>query len=87
MPPSKLGGTAAKTALDHRDREICAALGPVLREQGLLFVGIDVIAGFLIEVNVTSPTGIQEVNRFDGVKLEARVWDAIEARLAAREAA
>ena len=82
-----VGGTAAKTTLDHRDHEICAALGPVLREQGLLFVGIDVIAGFLTEVNVTSPTGIQEVNRFDGVKLEARVWDAIEARLAAREAA
>jgi glutathione synthase len=82
-----VGGTAAKTTLDHRDREICAALGPVLREQGLLFVGIDIISGFLIEVNVTSPTGIQEVNRFDGVKLEVSVWDAIEAHLASREAA
>ena len=54
------------------------------KEQGLLFVGIDVIGEYLTEINVTSPTGLQEINRLDGVKLEARVWDAIEARLAGR---
>jgi glutathione synthase len=74
------GGTAEKAALDRRDREICEALGPVLQEQGLIFVGIDVIGGYLTEINVTSPTGLQEINRFDGVTLEARIWDAIERR-------
>ena len=82
-----VGGTAQATTLDHREREICAAIGPRLREMGLVFAGIDVIGGFLTEINVTSPTGLQEVNRFDGVKLEARIWDAIDKRLAAREAA
>jgi glutathione synthase len=82
-----VGGTAAKTELDRRDHDICAAIGPTLREQGLVFVGIDVIGGYLTEINVTSPTGLQEMNRFDGVCLEARIWDAIEARLRAREAA
>jgi len=81
-----VGGIAAKAELDHRDHDICAAIGPTLREQGLVFVGIDVIGGFLTEVNVTSPTGLQEVNRFDGVCLEARIWDAIEAKLLTREA-
>ncbi|HZB93608.1 MAG TPA: glutathione synthase, partial [Stellaceae bacterium] len=65
---------------------ICAAIGPALRAQGLVFVGIDVIGDFLTEINVTSPTGIQEINRLDGVRLEARFWDAVEARLAARGA-
>jgi glutathione synthase len=74
------GGKAEKAALDRRDREICEALGPVLQEQGLIFVGIDVIGGYLTEINVTSPTGLQEINRFDGVTLEARIWDAIERR-------
>ena len=82
-----VGGTAQATTLDHREREICAAIGPRLREMGLVFAGIDVIGGFLTEINVTSPTGLQEVNRFDGVRLEARIWDAIDKRLAAREAA
>ena len=82
-----VGGTARPTTLDHREREICAAIGPRLREMGLVFAGIDVIGGFLTEINVTSPTGLQEVNRFDGVKLEARIWDAIDKRLAARKAA
>jgi glutathione synthase len=79
-----VGGRAEKTALTRRDLEICEALGPVLREQGLVFVGIDVIGDWLTEINVTSPTGLQEINRFDGVVLEARIWDAIEARHAAR---
>jgi glutathione synthase len=79
-----VGGTAKKTALTKRDREICAAIGPNLRERSLVFVGIDVIGDCLTEINVTSPTGIQEINRLDGVKLEARIWDAIEARLKSR---
>jgi len=78
-----VGGRAEKTTLTPREREICAAIGPSLREQGLLFVGIDVIGDYLTEINVTSPTGIQEINRLDGVALEAPVWDAIEARVAA----
>jgi glutathione synthase len=79
-----VGGKAAKTTLTPREREICAAIGPALREQGLVFVGIDVIGDYLTEINVTSPTGIQEIDRLDGVRLEAPVWDAIEARFAAR---
>jgi glutathione synthase len=81
-----VGGQALKTELTRREREICAALGPVLKEQGLIFVGIDVIGEFLTEINVTSPTGIQEINRLDGKQLEKQVWDAIEARLRARGA-
>ena len=75
-----VGGRAEKATLTRRDHEICEALGPVLKAQGLLFVGIDVIGGWLTEINVTSPTGLQEIDRFDGVCLEARIWDAIEAR-------
>jgi glutathione synthase len=75
-----VGGRAQKATLSRRDLEICEALGPVLRQQGLLFVGIDVIGEWLTEINVTSPTGLQEIDRFDGVCLEARIWDAIEAR-------
>ncbi len=78
-----VGGRADKTTLTKRERDICDAIGPTLAEQGLLFVGIDVIGDYLTEINVTSPTGIQEINRLDGVTLEKRVWDAIEARLAA----
>ncbi|MDJ0684282.1 MAG: glutathione synthase [Alphaproteobacteria bacterium] len=76
-----VGGRAEKAELTDRDREICEAIGPTLKEQGLIFVGIDVIGDYLTEINVTSPTGIQEVNRFDGGALEADIWDAIEARL------
>ena len=76
-----VGGRAEKTTLTDREREICARLGPVLRDRGLIFVGIDVIGGYLTEINVTSPTGLQEVARFDGVHLESAIWDAIEARL------
>jgi glutathione synthase len=75
-----VGGRAEKATLSRRDREICEVLGPVLSEQGLLFVGIDVIGDWLTEINVTSPTGLQEIDRFDGVCLEATIWDAIEAR-------
>jgi glutathione synthase len=77
-----VGGRPEKAVLDKRDREICEAIGPTLREKGLVFVGIDVIGGFMTEINVTSPTGLQEINRFDGVSLEARIWDSIEARRA-----
>jgi len=76
-----VGAKAAKTKLTRREREICAAIGPTLEKQGLVFVGIDVIGDYLTEINVTSPTGIQEINRLDGTALEARVWDAIERRL------
>ena len=81
-----VGGRAERSPLTDRDREICAAIGPALQRDGLLFVGIDVIGDYLTEINVTSPTGLQEINRLDGVKLEARMWDAIEARLARRPA-
>ncbi len=79
-----VGGRAQKTVLTPRDREICAAIGPSLREQGLLFVGIDVIGDYMTEINVTSPTGIQEIARLDGVDLAPKIWDAIEARFASR---
>jgi len=78
-----VGGRAEKASLTPREREICEAIGPALKERGLIFVGIDVIGGYLTEINVTSPTGLQEINRFDGVTLEADIWDAIEARRAA----
>jgi glutathione synthase len=74
------GGRAEKTSLSAREREICAAIGPTLKERGLIFVGIDVIGDYLTEINVTSPTGIQEINRLDGVALEEPLWDAIERR-------
>src|SRR5881227_1114446 len=79
-----VGGRAVKTELTARERDICAAIGPSLREQGLVFVGIDVIGDYMTEINVTSPTGIQEIARLDGVDLSAPIWDAIEARHAAR---
>jgi glutathione synthase len=78
-----VGGTATKTSLTARERDICAAIGPALKERGLVFVGIDVIGDYLTEINVTSPTGIQEINRLDGTALERLIWDAIEMRRAA----
>jgi glutathione synthase len=75
-----VGGRAEKSTLSDRDLEICAAIGPLLREKGQVFVGIDVIGGWLTEINVTSPTGIQELERFDGVNVAARIWEAIERR-------
>jgi glutathione synthase len=76
-----VGGRAEKSALTARDREICARIGPFLREHGLIFVGIDVIGDWLTEINVTSPTGIQEIARFDGIDLAGPIWDRIEERL------
>ncbi len=77
-----VGGRAERAELTARDREICAAIGPLLREKGQIFVGIDVIGGWLTEINVTSPTGIQELERFDGVNIAGRIWDAVEGRRA-----
>jgi glutathione synthase len=79
-----VGARPQRAELDRRDLEICEAIGPVLAERGLIFVGIDVIGGYLTEINVTSPTGLQEINRFNEAALESGIWDAIEARLAAR---
>jgi glutathione synthase len=75
-----VGGRPEKVALDERDLEICAAIGPLLREKGQVFVGIDVIGGNLTEINVTSPTGIQELERFDGINVAEKIWQAIEAK-------
>jgi glutathione synthase len=82
-----VGGTAARTELTDREREICARLGPELKRRGLLFTGIDVIGGYLTEINVTSPTGIRQVKAFGGADIAALIWDAIEAKVAARPAA
>ncbi|MCR9214156.1 MAG: glutathione synthase [Proteobacteria bacterium] len=76
-----VGGQAVKSQLTKREIEICEEIGPALKEQGLIFVGIDVIGNFLTEINVTSPTGLQEINRFDNVKLESGIWDCIEDKL------
>ena len=77
-----VGAQAVKTKLTPGEDEICAIIGPALRDRGLIFVGIDVIGDFLTEINVTSPTGIIEINRLDDVRLDGLVWDAIEARVA-----
>jgi glutathione synthase len=74
------GGMPKATDLTEREREICARLGPPLRERGLLFVGIDVIGDYLTEINVTSPTGIRAVKNFGGADIAALIWDKIEAR-------
>tara|TARA_B100000686_G_C16790110_1_gene978062 strand:- start:1646 stop:2590 length:945 start_codon:yes stop_codon:yes gene_type:complete len=71
------GGSAQKTSLTDRERELCDLIGPTLSAKGLIFVGIDVIGDFLTEINVTSPTGIQEINLLDGVNIEKLFWDAI----------
>ncbi|MGZ3266305.1 MAG: glutathione synthase, partial [Croceibacterium sp.] len=77
------GGYAEKADLTPREEEICAAMGPELKARGLIFVGIDVIGGkWLTEINVTSPTGIVSIDQFNGTDTAARIWDAIEARLA-----
>jgi glutathione synthase len=72
------GGAAQATELSDREREICATLGPALRERGLLFVGIDVIDGHLTEINVTSPTGIRAIARLGGPDVAGKIWDVIE---------
>lgn len=75
-----VGGRPEKVELTARDLEICAAIGPLLREKGQIFVGIDVIGDWLTEINVTSPTGLQELERFDDTNVTAKIWEAIEAR-------
>ena len=72
------GGTPKETDLTARERKICARIGPALRERGLIFVGIDVIDGFLTEINVTSPTGIRAVKNLGGPDVAAMIWDKIE---------
>jgi len=75
-----VGGRPEKVEMTERDREICARIGPLLRDKGQIFVGIDVIGGWLTEINVTSPTGIQELERFDGLNIAEKIWQAIEAK-------
>jgi len=79
-----VGGQAFASAMDDRDLEICRRIGPALKERGLIFVGIDVIGGLLTEINVTSPTGLQEIAAYDGVHLEKNIWDAIERKIPMR---
>jgi len=76
-----VGGRPEKVGLTERDLEICSRIGPLLREKGQVFVGIDVIGDYLTEINVTSPTGIQELERFDNVNIAEKIWEAIEAKL------
>lgn len=76
-----VGGRPEKIELSARDLEICAAIGPLLREKGQVFVGIDVIGDYLTEINVTSPTGIQELEKFDGINVAEKIWQAIEGKL------
>ena len=76
-----VGGKPMKCELTGRDREICEIIGPSLKEKGLLFVGIDVIGNYLTEINVTSPTGIQELSRFENTNIASLIWDAIEKKL------
>lgn len=80
-----VGGRPEPVGLTEREHEICARIGPVLRERGQIFVGIDVIDGWLTEINVTSPTGLQELERFDGINGSALIWEAIERKVAARQ--
>jgi len=76
-----VGGRAEAIEMSERDQEICDRIGPALSERGLIFAGIDVIGGYLTEINVTSPTGVQEVRRFGGADISALFWDWIEGRL------
>lgn len=78
-----VGGRPEPIELTDRDKEICAAIGPELKERGLILVGIDVIGGVLTEINVTSPTGVREVKKFGGADIAKLVWEAIEGRLEA----
>lgn len=82
-----VGGRPEKTVLTQREQEICRRIGPELKDRGLVFTGIDVIGDWLTEINVTSPTGIWEIRRFDGTDIAALIWDAIERRVTARSAA
>ena len=71
-----------QASLNDRDKEICAAIGPLLREHGQVFVGIDVIGGWLTEINLTSPTGIPQLEQFEGTNAAALIWDTVETQLA-----
>ncbi|MBL0934713.1 MAG: glutathione synthase [Rhizobiaceae bacterium] len=75
-----VGGRAEKTELTAREREICARIGPSLKERGFILVGIDVIGDYMTEINVTSPTGVREVKKFGGADIAALFWDAVEAK-------
>lgn len=77
-----VGGTAEATDLSEREREICETIGPELRRRGLLFVGIDVIGGYMTEINVTSPTGARALKNLGGLDAVARMWDVIEGKCA-----
>jgi glutathione synthase len=79
-----VGGQAVKAEITERDREISAQLAPILRRDGLFFVGIDIIGGYLTEVNVTSPTGIREIDRFDNVRLGEQVTKWVMQKVASR---
>ena len=79
-----VGARGEKTELTKRELQICEAIGPILKDKGMIFVGIDVIGDYITEINVTSPTGIQEINHFDGICIEADIWDAIERRRSSR---
>ena len=76
-----VGGKAERAKLSQRDKEICSAIGPILKSRGQIFVGIDVIGNYLTEINVTSPTGIQEIERFDKVNIAEMIWHAVEKKL------
>jgi glutathione synthase len=76
-----VGGKAERAELTERDRQVCRAIGPALRERGQIFVGIDMIGDYLTEINVTSPTGIQEIDRLERISIESMIWDAIEGRV------
>ncbi len=76
-----VGGKAISDTFSKRDYEICEALGPKLKAQGLIFTGIDVIGDYLTEINITSPTGIVEMNHFNATQIESQIWDAIESKL------
>ncbi|WP_343683665.1 glutathione synthase [Asticcacaulis sp.] len=82
----RVGGTAAPTGLTERDLEICAAVGPSLRERGLMFVGLDVIGDYLTEINVTSPTGAVQLKAFDGIDAGDALWNAVELKLSTAKA-
>jgi glutathione synthase len=76
-----VGGKAQPAKLSQRDREICSVIGPTLKSKGQVFVGIDVIGEYLTEINVTSPTGIQELERFDKINIAEMIWNAVEKKL------
>ncbi len=75
-----VGGTPLKSVLTKREQEICDRIGPELKARGMIFVGIDVIGGLMTEINVTSPTGIDKIDRYHGYNLSGLIWDAIEAK-------